>query len=202
MFDEEEVRKDLNDYRENGPEKTTQWLIEQISEAGLEGLSVLDIGGGVGAIQHALLEGGAASAVHVDASSAYINAARDEAKRRELTERITFHQGNFIDIAPQLAAADIVTLDKVICCFDDMQALVAESSRLARKFYAVIFPIDNILLRMGMHIANFFMNIFTDNPFRMFVHPTSEVERLVNEAGLQRSYYRRSGIWQVIVYSR
>jgi 23S rRNA G2069 N7-methylase RlmK/C1962 C5-methylase RlmI len=46
------------------------------------GASSLNIGGGVGAIYHQLLASGARTAVHVDVSPGYLNAAREEAERR------------------------------------------------------------------------------------------------------------------------
>jgi magnesium-protoporphyrin O-methyltransferase len=91
-------------------------------------MTLLDIGGGLGGIQHALLAGGVVQATYVDASSAYMKAAREEAIRREIDEQITFLHGDFVDLAEEIPSAEIVTLDRVVCCYDDMQALVRLSA--------------------------------------------------------------------------
>jgi magnesium-protoporphyrin O-methyltransferase len=200
-FNEENADNDLRAYRAEGPEETTQWLIDELKKTGVEGLTLMDIGGGIGMIQHALLKSGVAHAVHVDASSAYIETAQREAKRRKLREKIEWHHGNFVDLAPDLAPTDIVTLDKVICCYDDMPALVRASTKLAKRFYGVVYPRDVWWFRLASKVMNFFQVLFK-NPYRMFVHPTEKVERLIKRSGLRRIFYKTTWLWQVAVYSR
>ncbi|MBI3742371.1 MAG: class I SAM-dependent methyltransferase, partial [Chloroflexi bacterium] len=128
FFDENEARVDLEDYRANGPQKETRMLLDAILARGVEEKTLLDIGGGVGAIQHALLNAGAVSAVNVDASSAFLRAAKEEAERHGHADKIAFHHANFVELAPSIAPADVVTLDRVICCYHDMVALVNASA--------------------------------------------------------------------------
>ena len=52
------------------------------SDHAVGGATLLDIGGGVGAIRHELLAAGATSVTSVDASGPYLDAARSESKRR------------------------------------------------------------------------------------------------------------------------
>ena len=106
-----------------------------------------------------------------------------------------------MDIAPELEPADVVTLDRVICCFDDMRALVSSSAGLAKKYYAVVFPRDNWLVKSFIGIGNAMLWL-SRNPFRSFAHPTEEIEKIVNALGFTRMYYRRTLVWQVIVYSK
>jgi 2-polyprenyl-3-methyl-5-hydroxy-6-metoxy-1,4-benzoquinol methylase len=200
-FNEEAADEDLRLYRAEGPDEATGWLLDELLARGVEGMTLLDIGGGVGAIQHELLENGAASAVHVDASSAYIDAAQREAKRRKLRERIEWRHGNFVDMASELPPADIVTLDKVICCYDDMPSLVRASARKAQHYYAIVVPRDNFVFKT----AAWFMNLvqaITRNPYRMFVHSHEEIDAIVKRAGLSRTFERRDWMWQAIVYSK
>ena len=81
--------------------------------------------------------GGVRDAVNVEASSAYLDAARDEAERLGLADRIVNVQGDFVDVAEQLADADLVTLDRVICCYDDMERPVSCSVERASRLYGV-----------------------------------------------------------------
>ena len=76
----------------------------------------------------------------MEASAAYLAAAREETARRGHTDRLKAHHGDFVALAPEIPSADIVTLDRVICCYRDMPALVAQSAARARKLYGVVYP--------------------------------------------------------------
>lgn len=200
-FDRGMAERDLQDYRAHGPGKTTRLLIEALKAAGVEGLTLLDVGGGVGVIQYELLKAGVNNVVSIETASAYLQAARQEAERQGHTERITYHHGDFVDLALQLPQADIVTLEKVICCYPDMRALVGLSSARAGKLYGIVFPRDTWWMRMGGRFANLFLRL-QRNAFRFFVHPAEEIEAVVRANGLERLYYRKTPLWQVMVYAR
>ena len=201
FFDRREAERELRIYRKKGPSSITKVLLDAIRAQGIDGASLLDVGGGVGAIQHELLAAGVSSAVSVDASSAYHAVAREEAERRGLADRVQQRFGNFVDLAPQLEQADIVTLDKVICCYHDVEQLVHLSSAKARRMYAVVYPRYNLLLRALPKLASVFFRL-RRTPFRVFVHPTAVVEGLVEGNGLRRTFHRKSGFWQVAVFTR
>ena len=201
VFSQSYVTRELSRYRLKGPVKTTRLLVEAIKEAGIDGMTLLDIGGGVGAIQHELLQAGVKEATDVDASTAYIHAARDEAQRRGLAERVRYHFGNFVDLAGDIDPADIVTLDRVICCYHDMEKLVSLSAARARKIYGVVYPRDTWWIKIGLAIGNLFSRLQRSS-YRAFSHPTQAVEGLLGSLGLQRSSYRQTLIWQVVVYTR
>ncbi|UCC73007.1 MAG: methyltransferase domain-containing protein [Gemmatimonadota bacterium] len=82
----------------------------------MEGATLLDIGGGVGVIQHELLDAGARGATGVEAVPRYLAAARGEAERRGHAERVDLVLGDFVELAGAIEPADMVTLDRVICC--------------------------------------------------------------------------------------
>jgi methyltransferase family protein len=201
VFDEKEARRHVESYRKGGPAKTTQMLIDALRAQGVEGMTLLDIGGGVGAIQHELLRNGVERATAVDASSAYVKAARKESERQGHAGRVEYVYGNFVDLAPGIAPADVVTLDRVICCYHDVQSLVGLSAEKAGSLYGLVYPRDTWWLRVGIELGNVWLRV-TRNPFRAFVHPTRTVEGLVRARGLRRRYYRTTGLWQVVVYGR
>jgi hypothetical protein len=201
IFDQRTAEHDLKAYRAKGPGTTTDLLIEALKAAGVADRTLLDIGGGVGAIQHELLKGGARNAIAIDASSAYIQAARREAERQGHADRVAYHQGDFVALAQELPQADIVTLEKVICCYPDMRTLVGLSSARAGKLYGVVVPCDTWWMRLGGWFINLPLRL-QRNPFRFFVHPTAEIEEVVRANGLERRYYRKTLFWQVIVYAR
>jgi len=201
FFDEKEARSDLRHYRKKGPAKTTQMLIDAIKVEGIEGLTLLDIGGGVGAVQHSLLEAGAACAVSVDASTAYIRATEEEAQRQGHSNHVTHHHADFVAIAPTIEPAGVVTLDRVICCYHDMESLVGLSSERATKVYGVVYPRDTWAARMVVGVMNLYMRL-RRNPFRVFIHSTSEVDAVVHRKGLVPRFQRVTLAWQVTVYAR
>ncbi len=204
-FNEEAVAKEVKEYRKEGSAETTRMLIDALKGEGVEGMTLLDIGGGIGAIQHELLSAGASRAIHVDASTAYIKAAKEEVERRGLAERVTHYHGNFVDLAQSIEPADVVTLDKVICCYHDMRALVDQSSSKARKLYGLVYPSDTWWTRVLNSISNL-VQWMRRSPFRSFVHSTNLVDTLVRGNGLERHFYRKRFMWgtrwQVMVYSR
>lgn len=201
LFDERTARKDLNRYRRKGPRKTTRILLDAIEAEGVGGSTLLDIGGGVGAISNELLNAGAERATVVDASPAYLQAAQTEAERQGHAAWIEYHSGDFVGVAPQIPPADVVTLDRVICCYDEVEALVSASARKARRIYGVVYPRDAWWNRLGVSVVNFACRV-RRNPFRVFVHSPEAVERFLRREGFTRRFYRATPIWQVIVYAR
>ena len=201
QFDQETAREELDDYRREGLTGTSRTHVEALVAAGVSGATLLDIGGGVGAVQHALLDAGAASAVHVDASSAYLRAAETEAEHRGLSDRIRFRHGDFVVLAPELVPADVVTLDRVICCYHDMPALVEASAARAQHLYGLVYPRDAWWIRVGSRFANVVLWL-QRTPFRIFVHPTSAVDAIVRRQGFRLHVHRRTWFWQVVVYAK
>jgi magnesium-protoporphyrin O-methyltransferase len=201
LFNQQEAAKKLKQYRRKGPDKTTRLLINTLRAYGVEGMALLDIGGGIGAIQHELLKAGLSRAISVEASSAYLDVAKAETERQGNAARVTYHSGNFVDLAATLPAADIVTLDRVICCYPDMPQLVGLSVARAVKLYGLVYPRDTWWVKLGISMMNFFFRL-RRTPFRVFVHPTEAVEAIIQAEGLKRSFYRTTGVWQVVVYAR
>ena len=201
QFNSREAAKKLTDYQKNGPVGTTRILIATLREVGIEGSTLLDIGGGIGAITLELLKAGARSAVSVEASTAYIEAAQQQASRLGLQDLIRFLHGDFVELAGGLPPADIVTLDRSLCCYPDMPALVGLSASQAKQLYALVYPRDPWWMRLGLSIVNGLRRLRCSS-FRVFVHPTQAVETILQEHGLQGRFYRRSGVWQIAIFAR
>jgi magnesium-protoporphyrin O-methyltransferase len=201
MFDDKVAREELEAYRKHGPDNTTRLLLDAILERNVRGLTLIDIGGGVGAIQHELLRAGVEHGISVDASTAYLNAARSEAERLGHADRMEYRYGDFVALAPQIEAADIVTLDRVICCYPDVEALVGLSSARARRLYGVVFPHDNLVFRFGQRIINLYFRV-TRNPYRSFIHSAQVVEAILARQGFYRAFRKTTWFWQVMLYER
>lgn len=202
LFGERIARKDLKGYRKKGPLHTTRILLDALKAEGVRGATLLDIGGGVGAIPNELICAGIERAVAVDASSAYLEAAQSEARRQGHAGRMEYHFGDFVEVAPRVSPADLVTLDRVICCYDDMEALVSASAERARRLYGVVYPRDTWWNRLGVSLVNLACRV-QRNPFRVHIHSPEAVERVIHSKGLKRRrFYRTTPLWQVMVYGR
>ena len=200
-FGERQARQDQKAYRKSGPDRTTTWLIEGLAGGGVAGQTVLDIGAGVGAVHLALLAAGAASAVDVDGSPAYVAVAREEARRLGRSGAVRHETGDFVELAATLEPADLVALDRVVCCYPDMDALVRRSVALARRRYGLVYPRDTWWIRAGGGFLNALSRLFRQR-IRAWVHPTAEVDAIVRSAGFTPRLERRTIFWQVVVYER
>ena len=201
MFDKKAANRQLKRYLKKGPSKTTSMLLDAINKKGVQGLNFLDIGGGIGAIQYDLIKAGASNGTSIEASSAFFDIVKEEALQNGLAERVNFKYGDFTETASDVDSADIVTLDKVICCYDDMSELVGLSSKLARKIYAVIYPRDVWWTKLALLMVNFYPRI-KGSSFRVFIHPTKKVEEIIFGNGLKRNYYATTLFWQVAIFTR
>ncbi len=201
MFDKKVANRQLKRYLKKGPSKTTSMLLDAINKKGVQGLNFLDIGGGIGAIQYDLIKAGASNGTSIEASSAFFDIVKEEALQNGLAERVNFKYGDFTATASDVDSADIVTLDKVICCYDDMSELVGLSSKLARKIYAVIYPRDVWWTKLALLMVNFYPRI-KGSSFRVFIHPTKKVEEIIFGNGLKRNYYATTLFWQVAIFTR
>ena len=206
-FDARRAASRLRKWRRKGPDRTTAMLIEDLqralgNEAGrIRVGTLLDIGGGVGAIHHLLLEHDVDRATHVDASSAYLAAAREETTRVGHADRVNFMRGDFVDVAERVPRADVVTLDRVICCYHDMPRLVARSAERAGRLYGAVYPRSSWWVRAGIDIENAFLRL-KGTSFRAYLHPPADIDAVLRAAGLERRSVRRTMSWEVTIYER
>lgn len=199
-FDAKHAARELQKYRRRGAIRSTRILIDELRPAAA-GATLLDIGGGIGAIHHVLLDAGAQQATQVDVSPAFIDAAHDEALRRGHGNRVVFQRGDFVALAPRLPDADVVTLDRVICCYPNMPALAAAAADKARHMLGAVYPRDNWWIRLGVRCVNLLMRLRRSD-FRVFAHSPNAIEAVFQEHGLDRLILHRTFAWEVAVFRR
>lgn len=200
-FGEAEAKANLKDYRRRGPAKQTKLILEAVRSLGLRNVTLLDVGGGVGAIYHELLKDTAREAIHVDASSAYLKIAQEEAARQGHTEQVQFVHADFTDVAKDLPRVDVVTLDRVVCCYPNFHELLGAAASRSRAAIAMTYPREAWWTRTFMALMNLYQRLIKD-PFRVFVHPVAEMESVLNRAGLERIATRRLFVWEMALYTR
>jgi hypothetical protein len=201
IFDRATADRDRERYRRNGPDRTTRMLLDMIRDHWAPGASLLDIGGGIGVITQELLRAGAGHAILVDASPAYLGAARHEARTANLLDRVELIEGDFVRRAAELDPTDIVTLDRVVCCYPDARTLVSLSADRARSLYGLVLPRDSRLVRLALQLENLAFRI-RRSPYRAFGHSNRLVDEIVGQRGLRAIGERRTFFWRVVLYRR
>jgi magnesium-protoporphyrin O-methyltransferase len=201
QFGAETAAREIRRFRKRGAIRSTQLLIENLEASGVAGLTLLDVGGGIGAIHHALLERGVTTATHVDASPEYLAVARAEAERRSHAERVRFVQGDFVEIAGTIPAADIVTLDRVICCYPDMETLSARAGDHARRLVGLVIPRDVWWMRAAVKAVNAVKRL-QRSAFRVFVHDPRRIDAALLAHDLTAERRTRTVAWDIVIYRR
>jgi magnesium-protoporphyrin O-methyltransferase len=201
FYDDRMARRELEAYRRHGASGDTRRLIDALRAEGVGGMAVLDIGGGVGAIGHELLADGATRVTNVDASRAYLAAARSEVERRGWGDRADFHHGDFVELAGDIGSADIVTLDKVVCCYRDWPALIGASVERAGRLYGLVYPVDRWWTRLAWPLLNAMLALMRQS-VRSYVHPEREIDERIRSGGFERGWLHRGPIWQTVIYRR
>jgi tRNA1(Val) A37 N6-methylase TrmN6 len=201
QFNPDKVAKELRRYRRKGPGRTTRLLVEGIVQSAESIGDVLDVGGGFGGLTLALLDRGATGAVVVDASEPYITAAREEAARAGRSDRIQFVHADFVEAAPSVPAANVVALDRVICCYPSYEPMLDLALARAGRSLAISYPRDAWYVRLGMAVENLQRRL-SGNSFRTFVHPVSQLEALIRRTGFTLASRRQTWMWSADVYTK
>lgn len=193
----------LDEYRDEGLADTANAIIESLSPS-LKGLTVLELGCGVGALTVELLKRGASSAVGIDLSPKMIELARMLAAEAHLSESVTFQIGD--GAVAELKKSDIVILDTVLCCYPDASSLVDNSSSAAGRFYAISVPDEGRmatkLLRAVMPLQNIIVAIAGRAGFRFFVHSTKAIRKKLEDKGFRLLSKSPEGwIWSVFLFA-
>ena len=143
----------------------------------------------------------AAGGTSADASPAYLAAARTEAEVRGYADRVTYFGGDFVERAAEIEPADLVTLDRVVCCYPDMPAMLGAAAPLTRRALGLVFPRGTRFIRSGDALVNLIQRL-RRHPFRVFVHDPAEIEAVLKRHGLSQRYLRDGFLWRVVVFGR
>jgi magnesium-protoporphyrin O-methyltransferase len=201
IFDRRNAEGDLRRYRRKGPDRTTRMLLDLIRGQGLEGATVLDVGGGIGIIGQELLRAGASRATLADASPASVAVARAAAAEAGLADQMTFMEGDAVRRAGEIAGADVVTLDRVICCYPDVTSLVGISAAWAGKLYGIVLPRDRWLVRAGIALEALWFRLLRKR-YQPFAHPNRVVDALAVAQGLEPLAETGTFFWRVALFRR
>ena len=201
QFDHKVAERDLRRYRKSGADATTRLMLTELQRWPLQEKQLLDIGGGIGVVSAELAGSGIASATLVEASPAYLKVTRGELGSRYASRPTQFLLGDFAVIAGTLADADVVTLDRVVCCYPDAEALLHGAAARTRQLLAFTYPRDRWYVRTMIAIENFLRRL-RGNTFRAFVHSPLQMSAVLQRAGLFCAATQRTLVWVVELYRR
>jgi 2-polyprenyl-3-methyl-5-hydroxy-6-metoxy-1,4-benzoquinol methylase len=194
IFNRRFARRLANRYRKRGLDKTAQTMVEFLRQLGIQGASILEIGGGVGEIE--LLQAGAARAQNLELSPAYQQEAHRLAAQAGVQGRIDWRIHDLAEQPGAVAPTDLVVLHRVVCCYPDYERLLGAAADHARRALVFSYPPRNLLSRAFYRGFNLVMWL-TRSGFRGFAHPEGAMLGVLEEHGLRRTYQGRSRIWQV-----
>lgn len=195
------ARRMARRYRRRGLNRTQERLVGFLVASGLEGVSVLEIGGGVGEIQVELLRRGAATVTNLEISSSYEEEAYRLLAQSGMTERVTRRLVDIATAPEEVDQADVVVLHRVVCCYPDYQCLLAAAGRHARRLLVFSHPPRNPMTRLMIGWENLLRRL-RHNDFRAFVHPPRAMLDVLESQGLTAEYRHRGFVWSVVGLSR
>jgi Methyltransferase domain len=198
LFDAKTAKKQYKRYLKKGPSKVTKKLIEQLGKSDT-GDSLIDIGGGIGAIQWWFLNHGGKRTFGVDASSGYTFLAQEHAEKNNFKEFTNYIMGDFTDKAEELPKVDHVTLDKVICCYPDFKSILNLACEKSINTVSLSYPMDGFIADLFRGFMVFGMKL-SRNPFRPYIHHVASVRALLVENGFEPKEKELSFPWHIETY--
>jgi 16S rRNA G966 N2-methylase RsmD len=188
-------------YRRRGLSRASRAMVSFLSERGIEGATVLEIGGGVGELQVELLRRGVSHATNLEISTSYEAEAAHLLEGSGMQGRV---ERRFVDIAQQpedVEAADVVVLHRVVCCYPDYEKLLGAAGGKAGRLLVFSHPPRNVVTRTWLWWENSVRRLKGDS-FRTFAHPPAAMLGVLDRAGLRPTYRWRGFGWSVVGLER
>jgi magnesium-protoporphyrin O-methyltransferase len=195
MFSARSARAQARSYRRSGLDATSRQIVQLLKDRGVDGLTLLEVGGGIGAIQIELLKTGLARAVSVELTPTYEEIAAELLREAGFESRVERKVMDFANAGAEIEAADIVVMNRVICCYPDLPSLAGAAADHARGVLVMSFPKDRWWTRGIVWMANVGMGI-ARREFRIFLHPEPLILGTGEQHGLALSQNIPGVFWQ------
>ena len=201
FFGEKTARRNMRSYLRQGLRGDARWLAEWAAASGLTGASVLEVGGGVGAIQAELLRSGAAEGTVVEVVPVYESYARQLAEQAGISAHTRFVVADLAENPGAVKAADIVALRRVVCCSPYGPRLLGVAAGLTQRVLVASYPRRTMLIRAAALLQNRAFALL-GRDFRVFVHDPVALDAAASAEGLQRTNTHRGLIWESAAFER
>jgi magnesium-protoporphyrin O-methyltransferase len=196
LFGARSARRDAKRYRRDGLDETAREMVAFLRQHGVEGASVLEIGGGVGAIEVELLKAGATRAVNVELSPYYEETARRLWGEEGVGGRAEYVVADVAADGADVGPADAVVMHRVVCCYPDYDALVGAAAERTGRYLVMSFPRPRLLTRAGLGLMNVGAWLLRWE-YRSWVHPPAALVAAAERRGLAPAFAWRGRLWQV-----
>jgi len=196
IFSEKSARSEVRRYRRKGLDKLSRRIAELVTERGVDGKTMLEVGGGIGAIEIELLKAGVTRAVNIELTPTYEEAAAELLRETGLAGRVERQVIDFVSAGTDVEAADFVVLNRVICCYPDMPRLTAAAAERVRQTLILTFPNSRWWTRLGLTVVNFGFRVVRLQ-FRIFLHRPEQILAAAERNGLKIALNDRGLLWQV-----
>lgn len=197
FFNDRVARRDARRYGRKGLDGSAQRLVQLVERRGVEGKTVLEVGGGIGAIQLELLKAGAVRAVNVELSPAYDPYAAELLRSNGLEARADRRVLDFADRAEDVEPADVVVLHRVLCCYPDYETLVGAAADHARDQLLLTFPRDVWWMRLGVGAINRLQRL-RGKAFRVYLHAPDSIVDVVRSHGHEIATREQGRVWELV----
>jgi len=201
IFSEKNAAGEAKRYRRKGLDGTSKRIFDFIRECGVEGKTLLEVGGGIGAIEIELLKAGMARAINVELTPTYEAAADELLVEAGLTDQVERMVMDFAQAEPEVETADVVVMNRVICCYPDMPKLAGVAANRTKGLLVMSFPNRRWWTRLGLTVANFGFRVIRLQ-FRVFLHPPELIQAAVQQHGFRTRFNERGLLWQVNAFER
>jgi len=201
MFKVRGARKSLERYRRKGLDGLDRLVLARAVAGGVEGADVLEIGGGIGAIQAELLGAGARYGEVVELVSAWEPFAAELAHEKGFESRSVFRVADVLEDPQAAHPADVVVLNRVVCCSPDGVELTRSAARLTRRTLVLSFPRRALWLRVGIGVMNAFFALI-GRSFRIFLHRREALVAAAADVGLEVENAGRTFAWECLALRR
>ncbi|OLC65203.1 MAG: hypothetical protein AUG06_08210 [Actinobacteria bacterium 13_1_20CM_2_65_11] len=201
IFSEKNAAGEAKRYRRKGLDGTSKRIVDFTREQGVEGKTLLEVGGGIGAIEIELLKAGMGRAVNVELTPTYEVAAAELLVDAGLTDLVERRVMDFAEAGPEVETADVVVMNRVICCYPDMPKLTGAAADRATEMLIMSFPNRRWWTRLGLTVANLGFRVIRLQ-FRVFLHTPALILAAVQQHGFRTRFNERGLVWQVIAFER
>jgi 16S rRNA G966 N2-methylase RsmD len=196
FFNRRFARRVAKRYRKRGLDKTAQRMMAFLEQRGIEGATVLEVGGGVGEIHIELLKRGADRAINLELSPAYDDEARRLIVEAGLEDRV---ERRILDLAVEpdsIEPVDVVVLHRVVCCYPDYERLLEAAAAHTRRALVFSHPPRNAISRLVVGAQNLGFRV-KRSEFRTFAHRPAAMLAVLRVRGLDPAFVHKGRVWQV-----
>jgi len=201
VFSERFARRVARNYRRRGLTPAAERIVRFVAANGVRGVSVLEVGGGVGEIQLELLRLGAARVTNLEISANYEDEAARLIEQAGVGDQVTRRLLDIAESPEQVEPADVVVLHRVVCCYPDYVKLLSAAGSHATRMLVFSHPGDGVLARAAVWFENSLRRL-RGNSFRAYVHPEAAMVAVAEGQGFTTQYQQRSGTWHVVGFVR